>query len=87
MTRPGRKKTLNFVFDGPLTCVRTRVWLRHTQIAPIIPGDRRRKDGGYDRNFTNTANGRVSIAISRLTDPRSLLVVLHDRLTLWSAML
>jgi len=63
------------------------VWLRHTRIAPIIPGDRRRKDGGYDRNFTNTANGRVSIAISRLTDPRSLLVVLHDRLTLWSAML
>lgn len=32
--------------------------------------DRRRKDDGYDRNFTNTtANIRVSIAISRLTAP------------------
>lgn len=36
--------------------------------AYYIP-DRRRKDGGYDRNFTNTASGRASIAISRLTAP------------------
>ena len=59
-----------------------RVWLRRMRIAPIIHDDRRRKDGGYDRNFTNTASERVSIAISRLTDP-CLLAVLHDRLTLW----
>lgn len=63
------------------------MWLRRARIAPIIPDDRRRKDGGYDRNFTNTASGRVSIAISRLTDRRSLLAVLHDRLALWLAML
>lgn len=62
-----------------------RVWSWRTRIVPIIPGDSRRKDGGYDRNFTNTANGRVSIAISRLTDLRILLAVLDDRLTLWSA--
>jgi len=46
--------------------------------------DRRRKDGGYDRNFTNTASGRVSIAISRLTDPVVSSAVLHDGLTLRS---
>jgi len=46
--------------------------------------DRRRKDGGYDRNFTNTGSGRVSIAISRLTDSVVSSAVLHDGLTLRS---
>lgn len=73
MTRSGRKKTLNFTFDDPLESARLRAPRTDSVYYTLI----RRKEGGYDRNFANTASGRVSIAISRLT-ACSLLAVLHD---------
>lgn len=81
--RPG-EKTLNFAFDGPLAHARTRGAVMARTDSACYTVDRRRKDGGYDRNFTNTASGRVSIAISRLTDPVVSSAVLHDGFTLRS---